>query len=86
MNTERNTALTLKYSVYISMLVVAIGLILYLADMGEDVLWAGLLLVIISPLIGVIVTTLSLYFEKDFKWMYVALILIAISVIGILIK
>ena len=86
MNTERNTSLTLKYSLIVSMTVVIIGLIVYMMDMGDEILWTGLLLVIVSPLIGVAVTTVSLWIEKDYKWMYVALILIAISVIGILVK
>ena len=86
MNTERNTSLTLKYSLIVSMAVVIVGVIVHLMDMGDDILWTGLLLVIISPLIGVAVTTVSLWFEKDYKWMYVALVLIAISVVGILVK
>ena len=86
MNTEHNTSLTLKYSVFVSVFIVIVGLILYMADMGDKVLWAGLLMVIVSPLLGVIVTTISLWMEKDLKWMYVALLLIAISVIGILLK
>ena len=86
MNTEHNTSVTLKYSVFVSMFVVIIGLILYMADMGDRVLWAGLLMVIVSPLLGVVVTTVSLWMEKDLKWMYIALLLIAISVIGILLK
>ncbi len=86
MNTEHNTSLTLKYSVFVSVFVVIVGLILYMADMGDRILWAGLLMVIVSPLLGVVVTTVSLWMEKDLKWMYIALLLIAISVIGILLK
>ncbi len=86
MNTERNTSLTLKYSLMISVAVVIIGLIVHLMDMGSDILRTGIFMVIISPLIGVAVTTLSLYIEKDLKWMAVALILIAMSAVGILVK
>ena len=86
MSAERNTSLTLKYSLIVSMAVVIVGVIAHLMDMGDDILWTGLLLVIVSPLIGVAVTTVSLWIEKDYKWMYVALVLIAISVIGILVK
>ena len=86
MNAERNTSLTLKYSLIVSMAVVIVGVIVHLMDMGDDILWTGLLLVIVSPLLGVAVTTVSLWLEKDYKWMYVALVLIAISVVGILVK
>ena len=86
MNTEHNTSVTLKISVYIGVAAVLIGLIAYLLDMGDTLLRTGLLIVIISPLAGVVVTTVSLYLEKDMKWVTVALILIAISIIGILFK
>ena len=86
MSAERNTSLTLKYSLVIGMAVVIAGLVVYLMDIGDEILWTGLLFVIISPLIGVAVTTVSLWIEKDYKWMYVALVLIAISVVGILVK
>ena len=86
MNAERNTSVTLRVSVYVGIAAVIIGLIVYMLDMGDLFLKIGLLTVIVSPFIGVIVTTVSLYLEKDMRWVCVALILIAISVIGILIK
>ena len=86
MNTERNTSVTLRASVYIGIAAVVIGLIVYMLDMGDLFLKIGLFTVIVSPFIGVIVTTVSLYLEKDMKWVCVALILIAISVIGVLVK
>jgi len=85
-NAERNTSMTLRVSVYIGIAAVVIGLIVYLLDMGDAFLKAGLFIVIVSPFIGVIVTTVSLYLERDLKWVGVALILIAISVIGMLVK
>ena len=86
MNAERNTSITLRISVYIGIAAVVIGLIIYMLDMGDLFLKIGLFTVIVSPFIGVIVTTVSLYIEKDMKWVCVALILIAISIVGVLIK
>ena len=86
MNAERNTSVTLRISVYIGIAAVVIGLAVYMLDMGDLFLKIGLFTVIVSPFIGVIVTTVSLYLEKDMKWVCVALILIAISVVGVLIK
>jgi len=85
-NAERNTSITLRISVYIGIAAVVIGLIIYMLDMGDLFLKIGLFTVIVSPFIGVIVTTVSLYIEKDMKWVCVALILIAISIVGVLIK
>ena len=86
MSVEHNTSVTLRYSVFTSMLVVIVGLIAYMLDMGDGILWAGILMVIISPLIGVAVTTVSLYIEKDLKWVAVALVLITMSMIGMLLR
>ncbi len=86
MSVEHNTSVTLRYSVFVSMLVVIVGLIAYMLDMGDGILWTGILMVIISPLIGVAVTTVSLYIEKDLKWVAVALVLITMSVIGMLLR
>ena len=86
MSVEHNTSVTLRYSVFASIIVVIAGLITYMLDMGDGILWAGILMVIISPLIGVAVTTVSLYIEKDLKWVAVALVLITMSVIGMLLR
>ena len=86
MSVEHNTSVTLRYSVFTSMIVVIAGLITYMLDMGDGILWAGIPMVIISPLIGVAVTTVSLYIEKDLKWVAVALVLITMSVIGMLLR
>ena len=86
MTVEHNTSVTLKYSVMASVIIVTIGLVAYMLDMGDDILRVGIFMVIISPLIGVGVTTVSLYIEKDLKWMAVAMILIAMSIVGILLK
>ena len=86
MNTERNTSVTLRISIYVGIAAVVIGLMIYMLDMGDLFLKIGLFTVIVSPFIGVIVTTVSLYLEKDLKWVCVALILIMISVIGVLMK
>ena len=86
MNAERNTSITLRISIFVGIAAVIIGLIIYMLDMGDLFLKIGLFTVIVSPFIGVIVTTVSLYLEKDMKWVFVALILIAISIIGVLIK
>ena len=86
MNLEDNTAKTLRYSVFVGIGLMVIGLIFHFLEITDDVLWAGILFLILSPLFGVIVSTVSLWIEKDTKWVAVAVILIAISVIGICLK
>lgn len=86
MNAEQNTAFALKLSVWLSVTVIIIGLISHLFLGDDTVLEIGIYLLILSPFIGVIITAISLFIEKDTKWIAVALVLIAISAIGIIIK
>ena len=86
MSVEENTSRTLKFSVYVSIAVIVIGVIINSLNITQNVLWFGILLLIISPFIGVIVTTFSLFRDIDMKWVKVALILIVISAIGMLLK
>lgn len=83
MTLETNTSRTLKYSVFAGILLIAIGLILNATGNGDRVLWTGLLVLIISPFLGVIVSTMTLVKEKDRYWVIVALTLIAISAFNI---
>lgn len=86
MSVEESTSKTLRFSVYISIAVIILGLAAYFLNMGQNILWFGILLLIVSPLIGVIVTTIGLIREKDMKWVKVAIILIVIAIIGMLVK
>ncbi len=79
MNLELTTSRTLKISICLSITLIILGEILNILNCGTAVLYIGIFLLIISPLIGVIVSTICLSLEKDWKWVYVALILIAIS-------
>lgn len=85
MNLNEATSRTLRYAVIVSMIVIAIGLAAYVLDMGENILWLGVLLLILSPLFGIIVSFISLIIEKDKKWASVAAVLLIVVTIGILI-
>ncbi len=83
MNMNLAVSRTLRYSVYVSMAVIMIGVILHLAEINDDVLWAGVLFLILSPIIGLIVVLYHLIKENDRKWLIIALILVAISVVNV---
>ena len=74
---------TLQYSVYVSMAVIVVGLIVHFLEITDDILWAGVCFLIFSPILGLIVALACLIKEKDTKWLIVALILIAISVVNV---
>ena len=86
MNMNRMTALTLRIGMTLGIAVMIIGLVLDAMSMGQDVLFAGVLILIASPFLGIIVTTVALISSGDKKWSLVAIILIAIISIGVILS
>lgn len=86
MNMNRMTALTLRIGMTLGIAVMIIGLALDAMSMGQDVLFAGVLILIVSPFLGIIVTTVALISSGDRKWSLVAFILIAIISIGVILS
>lgn len=86
MNMNRMTALTLRIGMTLGIAVMIIGLVLDAMSMGQDVLFAGVLILIASPFLGIIVTTIALISSGDRKWSLVAIILIAIISIGVILS
>mgnify|MGYP000966051734 FL=1 len=54
--------------------------------MGEAVLWLGILVLVVSPILGVAVSMLSLFRERDLKWAGVALLLIIMTAVATVIS
>ncbi len=54
--------------------------------MGETVLWLGILVLVVSPVLGVAVSMLSLFMERDLKWAGVALLLIIMTAVATVIS
>lgn len=86
MNMNRMTALTLRIGMTLGIAVMIIGLVLDAMSMGQDVLFTGVLILIASPFLGIIVTTVALISSGDRKWSLVAIILIAIISIGVILS
>ena len=86
MNMNRMTALTLRIGMTLGIAIMIIGLVLDAMSMGQDVLFAGVLILIASPFLGIIVTTIALISSGDKKWSLVAIILIAIISIGVILS
>ena len=84
MNLNRSTALTLRAGIVLGMALMVIGLLVESTGGDDTILYAGMLVLIISPFLGVIVSFVSLLSEKDWIWAIVAGILIVITTTGIL--
>ena len=84
MNLNRSTAMTLRAGIVLGMVLMVIGLLIESTGGDDTILYAGMLVLIISPFLGVIVSFVSLLSEKDWIWAIVAGILIVITTTGIL--
>ena len=84
MNLNRSTAMTLRAGIVLGMVLMVIGLLIESTGGDDTILYTGMLVLIISPFLGVIVSFVSLLSEKDWIWAIVAGILIVITTTGIL--
>jgi len=75
------TSSVLKISLVISLILMIVGLLLQ--ETAEIILWLGLLILVCSPLIGVITTQIFLIREKDWLWTKVTMILIIVITVGL---
>ena len=83
---NKATALTLRAGVVLGMILMVVGLAVSAMDGGDSVLYFGVLVLIASPLAGVVVTLLCLLREKDRFWAMIAGILLMITIAGVLIS
>ncbi len=83
---NKATALTLRAGVVLGMVLMVVGLAVSAMDGGDSVLYFGVLVLIASPLAGVVVTLLCLLREKDRFWAMIAGILLMITIAGVLIS
>jgi len=75
------TSLALRCCLFSGIIILVIGLVLSGTDYGNDILWLGLLILIISPFVGILVTYSYLISEKDWIWVKVATVLVLIIVV-----
>jgi uncharacterized membrane protein len=77
------TSAALRYCLLFGLILTAAGLMLSEYDCGDRIMRAGLLVLILSPFAGVTVTCIYLIKERDLKWAKVAILLIAVILIGL---
>ena len=87
MRLYENTAAALRYGIVAGIIVIAIGLMVSSFDtVYEDrILWFGVLILLATPLFGIVVSLISLAAERDWKWVSVASVLLAIIASGVII-
>ena len=75
------TSLVLKAGIFIGLALIVIGLFTF-----ESILWTGTLILICSPLLGVVTSYVFLMKEKDWKWAKITTILILVIIIGLFVS
>ena len=86
MNLNHSTALMLKGGVFAGLAMIVAGLCATYLDLGDHILYAGILVLILSPFLGSIVSLACLVIHRDKFWSIIAAILIAITTAGIAIN
>jgi len=82
------TSLVLRLCLFAGIAVLAAGLVLLGMEWeyGNDVLWVGILILIVSPFVGVLTTYSYLIAEKDWKWVKVATVLTVLIAVFLIIS
>lgn len=83
---NKATALTLRAGIVLGMFLMVAGLVVSAMNGGDALLYCGVLVLIASPLAGVVVTFLCLLREKDKFWTMIAGILLIITIAGAMIS
>lgn len=83
---NKSTAFMLRTGIAVGIVLMVIGLALYLMDVTETVLYIGVLVLIISPFLGVLVSFAVLVIDRDWRWAAVAMVLVIVTAIGILVS
>ena len=65
MNLYGSTSKTLWWGAVLGVSIIALGLILESMGFGEQVLWLGLLILIISPIFGVVASMICLFKDEN---------------------
>ena len=67
----------------IGIAILALGLVLSGTDYGEDILLAGAVILVFTPLAGILTSLACLLKAGDREWAAVAVILIAVVAVGL---
>jgi hypothetical protein len=77
---NESTSLALRICLFTGIVVLAVGLMFPGQDIGDRIIWNGLLILVLSPFAGILVAYVYLIAEKDWKWVKVATVLVVLIV------
>ena len=87
MDLDKATGRVLRYGVYISIIVMLLGLVVSSFDVsvGSVILNIGVSILVLTPFFSILASSMALFLERDFKWLRVSLTVLIITIIGILV-
>ncbi|MCQ2069959.1 MAG: DUF1634 domain-containing protein [archaeon] len=83
MSLNDETSWILRAGTTVGLVLLTIGLLTSTLDIGNTILYAGTLVLICTPMAGVLVSTKCLLVEKDRFWSKIALLLILVVAAGL---
>jgi uncharacterized membrane protein len=87
MDLDKATGRVLRYGVYVSIIVMLLGLVVSSFDVsvGSVILNIGVSILVLTPFFSILASSMALFLEKDFRWLRVSLTVLIITIIGILV-
>jgi uncharacterized membrane protein len=87
MDLDKATGRVLRYGVYVSIIVMLLGLVVSSFDVsvGSVILNIGVSILVLTPFFSILASSMALFLERDFKWLRVSLTVLIITIIGILV-
>lgn len=82
---NESTVKVIQTGTIIGIAILALGLLLSGTEYGEDVLIAGAVILVLTPLAGILTSLACLLKAGDMKWAMVAVVLIVTVAVGLVI-
>jgi len=80
---NETTSAVIRIGTMIGIAIMTVGLLLYGTDFGEKILLGGTVILVLTPLAGIITSMACLWASGDRKWAMVAVVLVAVIAVGL---
>lgn len=87
MDLDKATGRVLRYGVYLAIAILVLGAIVlqFAEGVGNTLLNTGVAFLVLTPFFSIVISAFSLYTEGDYRWMRIALVVLAITIAGIIV-
>ena len=80
-----STGRTLRYGVILGLAILVAGLLISAVsqDLSTDIMTVGIAVIIFTPMVSIVVSAVTLYLEKDYRWFGLVSIVLVITLVGL---